>query len=357
MRLAHRVWLTGFGWLAIITGFVYFKCKDKSTGFKRGHIYEARQLQVLDLKYNSWFIAGLSHSRIYLGNLAGALDLLSCNYKLKDTLSQRVPFSYNEKVDWRLARLKVDSPMVYLYEYKTPAVVTAVTPFAQEKYYPLAGMHFDLMQLLSPGSLIVNAYEPALRQKFVQKVWLNNKPHIDSCKRYGHQLQRGGNFSIDGFISCNRRQNAVLFTYYYRNQFICLDTNLNLRYIGKTIDTNTVAKLKVEELEVNGKRVQTISGTPLIISKRGYSDGNFIYLQAGLKADNEKLKLFEQRITLDVYRLNDGAYWHSIYLPEYKFEPLSDFAVRGNMLIALYGKYMVTYSINIKKIKLTGYAK
>lgn len=353
MKPAHKNWLTGFGWLAIVSlgMFFYFKQQQVPTGFKRGNIYQARQLAALDLKFNSWYISGLGQSRICLGNMAAPLTLLSCNYKLKDTVYTKLPFSSELKLDWHVARSRIDSPFVCLMDYRTPALAMARLDARFNKSYSMEGMHFDLMQLLSPGSVIVNGYEPAIGQKSVQKIWLGAAGAVlNKNQSYAHQLQTGGDFSIDGFITCNRKQNAVLFTYYYRNTFICLDTNLNLRYIGKTIDTNTIAKLNVEQLQVDGKKVETITGSPVIVNKRGYSDGNFFYLQAGLRADNERLKIFENPVTIDVYQLDTGAYCHSLYLPEYKGEVLSGFSVRGNMLIAIRGRYLLTYGIDTNKI-------
>lgn len=352
MTLSNKILIGAIGWVGLVCAFLFYLHNNKPNGFKRGRIYQAQQLQVLDLKYNGWYIAGLSRGRIYLGRVNAPLGLLSCNYRLQDTLHHMLPFNPRLKLDWKVARTRIDSPYIYLYDYKTPTLFSAGTVNKKQTGYPLTGMHFDLMQLLSPGSIIVNGYEAAIGQKSVQKVWLRNKPYVDNSQSYAHAMQAAGNFSIDGFITINRKENAVLFTYYYRNQFVCLDTNLNLRYMGKTIDTNALAKLKVEALQVKGKMVRTVTGIPAIVNKRAYSDGGFIYIQAGLKADNESLMPFEEPITIDVYRLATGVYSHSLHLPEYKSEALTGFALRGNMLIAIYGPYLVTYSINTNKIPL-----
>lgn len=338
MITAQRIWLTGICWLAIISLllFCHFKERRLPNGFNRGPIYRAQQLQVLDLKYNSWYLAGLGYNRIYLGNTTAPLGRLSCSYNLQDTLHERLPFSPDLKRSWQAVRLQVEAGVSYLVDRKTP----------------IDGMHFDLMQLLSPGSVIVNGYDPALQQKSIRKVLLEDRPAVYKLQSYVHQVQEGGNFSIDGFITCNRSQNAVFFTYYYRNQFICLDTNLKLRYIGKTIDTNSLAKLKTKTLEVMGKIVESIAGMPAVVSKRAYSDGKLMYIQAGLQADNEKWGLFDKPVVVDVYKLEDGSYSHSIYLPKYKREALIGFAVRDNLLFALHGRYLVSYNIDIHKIPL-----
>ncbi|MNL00817.1 hypothetical protein D3C87_1212600 [compost metagenome] len=157
---------------------------------------------------------------------------------------------------------------------------------------------------------------------------------------------RTDNFSVDGFTCYNKTAGRVFFTYYYRNQFLCLDTNMNVLYTGTTIDTNTIAKIKLAEYEADGKTIRTMAKPALMVNKKGYSDGNYYYNEAALAGDNEDRRTFNKHTVLDVYKLdNGGKYSHSLYLPNYKDKQLTGFAVRGDLLMAIYDRYLVSYSL------------
>ena len=320
--------------------YISYEAPEKH-GFKREHIRVAEQLEVLELPYNSYYINGLSNQRIFLGNYTAPRVLFSCSYTLMDTLTEKIPFTFNEHINWKLAKMQVDSPAVYLAEYKTPSFVSAELPFKNEKTHHLQDMYLDLVHVLSANSLIVNGYHPLLKQNALQKITPDST--TTSTQFYQHKLQQHSNFSIDGFLSYNKKQGRIIFTYYYRNQFVCLDTNLCVLYKGKTIDTNTLAKIAVAEIEKDGQKIRTMKKPALTVNSKGYCDSGYIYNEAALIGENEDPDFFREHVVLDVYRLDNGKFDHSLYLPRYKDEMLRDFAVNGNILIALYGQYLVTY--------------
>ncbi|MDR6785718.1 hypothetical protein ABIE26_004813 [Pedobacter africanus] len=171
-------------------------------------------------------------------------------------------------------------------------------------------------------------------------------------KQVIHKISPGGEiFSTDGYLNYNETSGQLVFTYYYRNTFVWLDSSLNVLRSGKLIDTNSMAKIKLGSYKsAEGKQIRTTAAPTVIINKRGYITGNDFYNHSGLAADNERLAVFNRHEVLDVYRLDDGSYSHSIYLPRYRGKKLSDFAVRGNLIIALYGAYLVTYKLQGKEV-------
>ncbi|MDR6783318.1 hypothetical protein ABIE26_000194 [Pedobacter africanus] len=333
--------------LLISAGAIALLCyspeRQVKNGFNRKDIYIAKKLNELDMKYNSYFISGLSDSRIFLGNYNAPLRLFGCSYSLTDTRYEKIPFTYSSKINWQLAKMQVDSPWLYLTEYKTPSFVSAKVPFKNERNHILQSIQAELILALSPNSVIINGYDAELKQKVLQKITL--QPKLNQTNKHAHQSQQDGSFSIDGFMFLNKEKGTILFVYYYRNDFVCLDTNLNLRYTGKTIDTNSKAKIKVAEIEKDGKKLRTLAAPPLYVNKRGYSNGNYIYIQSALMADNENKEKFKQHEVIDVYLQDNGEYSHSIYLPKYKDKKLTGFAVRGRALIALHERYLIKYSI------------
>lgn len=157
-------------------------------------------------------------------------------------------------------------------------------------------------------------------------------------------------FKTDGFLSRNEPAGRLVYTYYYRNAFVCLDTGMRVLYTARMIDTNSVAKIKTAVYRTNGKKVRTMATPPVPVNKRGYIDGDYFYNQSALAADDEDLAGFMRPPSvIDVYRLSNGKYSHSIYLPWYGDGTLISFGVRGNRLVAVYGRDMVIYQLTGKE--------
>jgi hypothetical protein len=151
-------------------------------------------------------------------------------------------------------------------------------------------------------------------------------------------------FKSDGFVNLEETTGRMVYTYYYRNAFAYLDTGLNLLYKGCLIDTNTIAKIALGAYKSGGnKTILTMTEPALVVNKKGYVDGDYFYNHAALAADNESPEDFNRHEVFDVYRLDSGKYQYSLYIPKYKGSMLTDFAVHGNVLIALYEKVLVTY--------------
>jgi len=168
-------------------------------------------------------------------------------------------------------------------------------------------------------------------------------------QRVMQMLSPGENsFSADGYLSYNQVQGYLVYSYYYRNTFIRLDSGMRIIYTARFIDTNTVAKLKLGTYQSAGKKIRKITTPSVVVNKRGYLDGNYFYNESGLVADDENRKQFKlPPVVIDVYRISDGSLSHSIYLPAYKREKLADFAVRDNHLFALYGKHLIQYQLPV----------
>jgi len=138
--------------------------------------------------------------------------------------------------------------------------------------------------------------------------------------------------------------------YYYRGEFLSLDTNLNLLYKSKTIDTVLTAdittKVKINVKENTRTTMQT--KPPNVVNAFITSDKNHIYVRSKLKADNDTDSKFVDNSIIDTYDIVSGKYKSSFYLPRYKGRKVSNFQIKGNILLAMYGRYLVKYGIDEK---------
>src|SRR5690606_29221831 len=84
----------------------------------------------------------------------------------------------------------------------------------------------------------------------------------------------------------------LVYVYYYRNQFLCLDTNLNVQYKGRTIDTVSHAHIKVASLASEGK--QTLTSPGGVVNRLSCMDGKWVYVNSKLMANNERKSEFDK---------------------------------------------------------------
>ena len=195
---------------------------------------------------------------------------------------------------------------------------------------------------ISNTSFALRTFDPKLRQYVLAKD-RTGFPHIAFAPGV-LQKQTEGIFSTDGMLRYAPDLSSLIYVYHYRNQFICTDTNLNILYRGKTIDTITQAQIKVSEIESENKF--TLSAPPLFVNKLSCTWKNWLFVNSALEAKNEMKNNFDVSSVIDVYDLRNGSYKFSFYIPDYGKKKIRAFAVNNNALIALYDNYIMTYNLN-----------
>ena len=149
----------------------------------------------------------------------------------------------------------------------------------------------------------------------------------------------------DGLLHYDKINNLLTYVYYYHNGFVTLDTNLNLAYKGKTVDTLYTFQTVTNSSAKSGVIEYTNFAPSRKVNKISCVDNGKLYNNSSLKADNESRQDYINKDVIDVYTLKDGSYTGSYYIPTYKGERLQQFKVFDKIIVALYEDYIVTYSI------------
>lgn len=327
--------------LAIIW-FISQRGFQMKNGFQRRFSLSNPKLSgALDLKYNSYYIMGVTSDSVYLGNVVAPTHFVRSSYTLTDSAHCRIKLNDDKNVNWGAAIVKLDYPDISITEHKTPSFITTNTSFNYERLHQLKDLKFDIIQVLSPNSIVIRYFDFKLKQYLLQKVIVY--PDFKRLGIYKPKKQLRSDFSTDGFFSYNKTRNRLFYSFYYRNQFLCLDTNMNLLYEGKTIDTNHVAKIETVELKSSGRIEKIFSKPPFYVNKRGFTDGSVLYINSALASDTEKPEDFNNYSVIDVYEAVNGKYHHSFKLPNQFGKKLNDFAIYRKHIVALYDQYLVAY--------------
>src|SRR5690606_39807845 len=122
--------------------------------------------------------------------------------------------------------------------------------------------YFDTLEPLSQDSFVIRSYITDTGDNTLGM--MDNK---ETVQFYPEILQRQveGIFSTDGTLHFNEELQKLLYTYYYRNQYILMDTNMNVIHRGQTIDTNSLAKISAEKLDKTNSHLMTTP--PLTVNR------------------------------------------------------------------------------------------
>ncbi|GGK18997.1 hypothetical protein GCM10007962_11480 [Yeosuana aromativorans] len=155
------------------------------------------------------------------------------------------------------------------------------------------------------------------------------------------EKQVEGFFCTDGYLHYNPQMQKLIYTYYYRNEYIILDKDLKVEARYSTIDTTTTANIKIRE--TISKKQRSMATPPPVVNRRSETLGYGLFNQSKIRAENEPEKQFEQGEVIDVYNLKNGTYKYSFYIPNIEGHFLKDFRIVHDHLLALYPDRIVTY--------------
>ncbi len=162
---------------------------------------------------------------------------------------------------------------------------------------------------------------------------------LQTEKNISEKIYDGG-LSTDGIL-IPVDSNKVIFLYYHKNTYRCLDTMLTEVFNHHTIDTSTTSP-KIKNLPMGG---YAFSEPVKVKNLRGSYSNGIIYINSALIAENESKNDFRSNSVIDKYDFSTGKYLGSFYIPKNKDDKITDFKVSNNKLYALYETDLLIFEI------------
>jgi hypothetical protein len=298
----------------------------------------------LDLGYNSYYIAGITDDHIYFGNLTNPLHLVITNLSLTDSQHVRIKLRNMEnKPVYKGMKIRIAPPYFYYADGLTPGLYRGKLGDWQAERFMFDSAFFDRAEIIGPSTFAIRTHNTSL-ENVLGKV-MNADPHIELAPDL-LQKQVDGIFCTDGMLRYNKTLNRLIYTYYYRNEYIVYDTNLNLDYRGHTIDTFSHAQIKTAYISSTDTHTLT---NRTITNRESSTSGNYLYIDSDLLAKNDFKITYNLMSVIDVYDLRNNKYKFSFSVLKFdatqtKFR---EFQVHNNrFLIALFDKYVVKYDLH-----------
>ena len=304
------------------------------------HLY-AKTAQ-LSLKYDGYYFAGTANNIIYMGNYTSPLSILAVNQNLKIVGNYRIELDKYD-LPFRSAKILIVAPYFYLTDGTVPCVFKGKINDWKAKLLPDNKIYFSAIETIDSTTAVFRGKSPKTGETILGTMTPANQ---DGNIKFGSgllQKQIDGIFDCDGMLHYNSDLQKLIYLYYYRNQFIVADNNLQLSYRGNTIDTTKYATLKIATLH-NGDR--KLAAPPFIVNKFSTSTGNQLFVNSNLRGRFESLNLWKQTSVIDVYDLNKNVYDYSFYVYPVNNKKLHAMYAIKNTIYFIIDKALVAYQID-----------
>lgn len=259
----------------------------------------------------------------------------------KDLRYEMLPVPYDQWINYNYS-MQVDSPFTMLFAGNLPAVFTKESGVTEGTIkLDMKSKHFNAALQYQHNRYFIRVYSAAERDYIVAKA--NGSGQVEGYENKASYLTHDNGMSSQAHMVYSPEHHKLLLVQKMSNQIRCLDTNLNLLYAAKTIDTFSLANIKEVIKEEKNSKVGTQSAPPRYTNYAVAISGNQLYCYSKLTADNQPDRL----ATIDVYSIGNGNYEYSFTLPQTEKQNLVDFKIFENRLVALVGngKKILTYEI------------
>lgn len=312
-------------------------------GFVRNFVpYPLLSLKSMDLKYNSFYIAGRANQKIYLGNYTAPLTMLAVTLDLRDSTLTRINLDSSENLSLGRIRITVNADAYYVLNGFVPFIYRGDSVPSPPKKISAIPVYFkDALPAEKDIFILRSESAKTHRDIIIRQSGASRNIKIDTAFL---ERQLDGVFCTDGMLNYSESLGSVIYVYYYRNQYIESDGLLDAVSRYRLIDTTTKAKIKVSE--ISSERTKTLGAPPVTVNRRSSVSNDWLYIQSGLLADNQPRDDFKYYEVMDVYYLPTHQYRFSFYLPLERGQHITSFAIFGRTLVVLYGQYLFVYEVS-----------
>jgi hypothetical protein len=296
----------------------------------------------LDLKNNTYFIAGMDKNYIYLSNDNALLHIKVLNTKL-DIVEENGLTVTNLDLPFRAPTLRVVPPNFYFTDGYVPVIFSGkVNGWKTEVEHPSKAF-FSLIVPIDSTTFAIRARDSETKEDVLGILKVGNSSSVQLSRDLLIK-QIDGVFDTDGSLIYNQQLERIIYTYFYRNQFVVTDKALHLDYVGKTIDTISQAQIKVQY--ISPEKGSKFSEPPLIVNKKTATHGNYLFVHSNLMGRFENKETWKKSSVIDVYDLVSNTYVLSFYIPNMGRDKMFDFYLFEDVLVCLVGNIVQVYKLD-----------
>jgi hypothetical protein len=308
---------------------------------RRFPIHPATISEMIDLKVNSYYIAGEGNGSVYLGNYTAPLIVTVVDSTLKHKQQYHIEVTPARDSFYSL-QLSIRMPYFYLADGRSPIV-----------YRGIVGKW--VAQVWTENTAYFNAFEPidGHRAAF-RAISSTTREHILGLFNVGETTavvvnplldkQADGIFDTGGTLRYNEESKKLLYVYTYRNEYLVIDENLHSKKIQHTIDTTS--KVRIKTRYDARSRERTLASPAWTVNNRARTHKKYLFVNSALMGQFEPEEMWERASVIDVYDFNQDRYEFSFYLTKIMDSKMSDFFAGDDKIYAICGNYLSVYRLD-----------
>lgn len=295
------------------------------------------------LRAGKYYLIAATDAEIYIGDRSRPATFISIDRNSGQYYARQISSTFNGSLSVTATHVAIDFPALYLVDGTGPTILRGSLEKGSNVDQETATQHFftDLF-LLSRESALIRSISRDQRYMLGKLNLRTGEAHFDTTIL---KKQIDGLFCVNGQVSIDEATGNIAYAYSYRNEFVVLDSSLNLLCASNTVDTTSRAKIRLVDDPGSGTRY--LASPPVVVNKAVSLFDDHLFICSSMTADNDDHERMNNYSPIDIYGISSGKYLGSFLIPHYHGTPLTEFRVIGkNLIVALYPDAMVTWRMS-----------
>lgn len=341
-RILIRLTLLVLGSVLVITGLFLFSediMQKENPFIRRFPQASAAKVGSIDLRNTSYYVAGTNKNKIYLANRLAPLQILEIDSNLKSKKKYTIQLD-RENFNFKAVEIRINAPYFYVIDGTVPVIYRGLISDWKAKVISENRFYFSDIVFINEKQAVFRTQNPRTVENIVG---VSNSYERKDVKYNPQVLQKqlDGIFDTDGTLQYSTTLHKLIYTYYYRNQYIITNESLVVEHRGNTIDTTTKAKLKVVKIKQSGDT--KLGAPPYMVNSRTTVWGNLLFVNSLLRGKYEGSKVWKYATVVDVYDISKQTYVLSFYVYDEEGFRMQNFLASDSALYIISGHYLLKY--------------
>lgn len=300
------------------------------------------KLYDLDIGFNSYYISGFENDVLYLGNHTAPRHLLQINLKTRDTSHVTIDFQ-TKNLPFRSIRVTLRPPYFFVMDGMVPFALRGhIGKWKAKEWVQDAGYYSNAIPIDS-NKIYLSTMSAATQMTTLGLLEKNDKPnlilHPDLLVP-----QFDGVFDVDGMLMFCSDSNTLGYSYFYRNELLILDSQLDLITKLKTIDTIATAQIQV--VTDSNTLVSQMKAPPLVVNKTSILYHKYALINSPRLGKNELKDMLKEASIIDLYNWQKNSYEFSFYIYDIGKSKVKEFQLHKNWMVAIIGDAISVYRLD-----------
>ena len=316
--------------------------KQENNFTRRFLMHPLIKTTVRDMETSSLYFAGVSDGKIFLGDHNLPQHLISADSSLTEIKRFKIQLDLKEHT-FKKIEIKVSNGYYYIYDGTIPIIIKG--KLGDNENWPISNndVFFNQLEIINDTQFAFRTQSAKTKNLMLGQLIIT-KTGKNTVRLFPQLLERqyDGVFDSDGHLSTDQKRGVVSYIYSYRNQFLVMDSVMQLKNKMRTIDTIQRAQIKTRTLSDGRNKMEK---PPLKVNGQATPFLGLLFNPSELRGKNESKRRWKNNKVIDIYRTDKQEYIGSLYIEKLKEETLSDFLITEKDFYALVGHQLIRYRI------------